>query len=161
MSHRTEIRMTDEEIRDYLTNSRTIILITNGRRGYPHAVAMFYTTDDDLTVNMATYGRSQKIKNIERDSKVTLLIESGEKYEELRGLMIEGRAEVVEDLDKTVAVMVEGTSSPDQPMPDASQLDEDIKIAMAGKRLLIRVKPERFVSWDHSKLSSGETPAAL
>jgi PPOX class probable F420-dependent enzyme len=161
MSRRTEIQMNDEEIRDYLTNSRTVILVTNGRRGHPHAVAMFYTTDDDLTVNMATYGRSQKIKNIERDPKVTLLVESGEKYEELRGLMIQGTATITEDLDKTVQVMVEATSTPDQQLPDASELDQDLKVAMAGKRLLIRVKPERFVSWDHSKLSAGETPAAL
>lgn len=161
MSRRNDIRMTEDEIREYLTNSRTVILVTNGHRGHPHAVAMFYTVDDDLTVNMATYGRSQKIKNIERDPKVTLLIESGEKYEELRGLMIEGTAELVQDLDTTVRVMVEATATPDQPMPDADELDHEIKVAMAGKRLLIKVKPVRFVSWDHSKLSRGETPAAL
>jgi PPOX class probable F420-dependent enzyme len=161
MSRRDEIKMSDEEIADYLKTSRTMILVTNGHRGHPHAVAMFYTVDDDLTVNMATYGRSQKIKNIERDPKVTLLIESGEEYQELRGLMIEGTAEVVEDLDATVRVMVEATSTPEQSLPDAADLDQDIKTAMAGKRLLVKVKPTRFVSWDHSKLSSGETPSAL
>ena len=135
--------MTQEEIRDYLREGHTMTLVSNGPKGYPHAVAMFYALDDDLTVKFATYASSQKVKNLERDPKVTLLVETGTAYSELRGVMIEGRAEIARDLEETVATMVEANSVTGSPLPDVAQIPEDVKIRMAGKRVLVKVKPER------------------
>ena len=136
-------------------------LCTNGPNGFPHAVAMFYAMDDDLTVKFATYASSQKVKNAERDPKVTLLVETGTAYSELRGVMIEGEAELTTDLDETVRTMVEANAKTGSPLPDVSQIPEDVKVKMAGKRVLMKVKPTRFVSWDHGKLPSSKTPDAL
>ena len=156
-----DIRMNDEEIRAYLREGHTMTLVTNGPNGYPHAVAMFYALDDDLTIKFATYASSQKIKNAERDPRVTLLVETGHAYSELRGVMIEGDAEITTDLDETVATMVEANAGTGSPLPDVSQIPEDVKVKMAGKRVLMKVKPKRFVSWDHGKLPSSKTPDGL
>ena len=106
MASKDDIRMTQEEIRAYLREGHTMTLVTNGPKGYPHAVAMFYALDDDLTVKFASYASSQKVVNAERDSKVTLLVETGHAYSELRGVMIEGDVEITTNLDETVATMM-------------------------------------------------------
>lgn len=161
MPRKDDITMTEEEIRSYLREGHTMTLVTNGPTGYPHAVAMFYALDDDLTVKFATYGSSQKVKNAERDPRVTLLVETGSAYNELRGVMIEGDAEIETDLDETVATMVEANARTGSPLPDVTQIPDDVKQKMAGKRVLMRITPRRFVSWDHGKLPSSKTPSAL
>ena len=94
MPRKDDIQMNPDEIRSYLGSGHTMTLTTNGPRGFPHAVAMFFVIDDDLTIRFATYASSQKIKNIERDPKVALLVETGRAYRELKGVMIEGRAQL-------------------------------------------------------------------
>ncbi len=161
MSTRERVRMTDDEIRRYLQGARAMTLVTNGRRGHPHPMPMFYGLDADLTVRFSTYGASQKVRNIERDPRVSLLVDSGDTYGELRGVMIEGHAEIVHDLEATVATMIEAMGRAGEPLPPADQLSADVKQQMAGKRVLIRVRPERFISWDHAKLAAAKTPSAL
>lgn len=153
--------MTREEIRAYLREGHTMTLVTNGRTGFPHAVAMFYALDDDFTIRLASYAASQKVKNIERDPRVTLLVESGTAYSELRGVMVEGVARIDTDLEQTVATMIEANSGTGSPLPDIEQIPDDVKQRMAGKRVLICVEPQRFVSWDHGKIPSGRLPSAL
>ena len=51
MPRKDDIRMSPEEIASYLREGHTMTLVTNGARGFPHAVAMFYAIEDDLTVN--------------------------------------------------------------------------------------------------------------
>ena len=161
MPRKDDIRMSKDEIRDYLREGHTMTLVTNGAQGFPHAVAMFYSLDEDLTVRFATYGSSQKVKNIERDPRVTLLVETGTAYSELRGVMIEGRARIETDLERTVATMLEANAGTGSPMPDIEQIPHDVKVRMAGKRVLVCIEPQRFVSWDHGKLPSSKTPSAL
>ncbi len=161
MPHKDDIRMTEEEIRAYLREGHTMTLVTNGRNGFPHAVAMFYALDEDLTVKFATYASSQKVKNAERDPKVTLLVETGTAYSELRGVMIEGEAEITMDLNETVTTMISANAATGSPLPDIDQIPEDVKVKMAGRRVLLKVRPKRFVSWDHGKLPSSRTPEGL
>jgi len=158
---RDDIRMDDEQVRRTLEEGRVVVLVTNGPRGYPHAMPMFYGIDDDLTLRFSTYERSQKVRNIERDPKVTLLVEGGEAYDELHAVMIEGRARVVRgDLDATVETMVEAMRRAGNSMPDADSLPEAARRAMAGKRVHVLVEPQRFVSFDHQKLPKAKTPGA-
>jgi len=161
MPRKDDIQMSPDEIRDYLREGHTMTLVTNGPHGYPHAVAMFFGIDDDLTIRFATYGSSQKVKNIERDPKVTLLVETGTAYSELRGVMLEGDAEITTDLEQTVETMVEANAVTGSPLPDLELIPHDVKVKMAGKRVLVSVKPTRFVSWDHGKLPSNKTPDGL
>ena len=199
MPRKDDIRMNADEIRAYLAEQRTVTLVTNGPRGYPHAVAMFYALDtpnaldamatlpagngaasaasstasstasahsaaggaEDLVIRFATYASSQKVRNIERDPRVTLLVESGIAYSELRGVMIEGRASLSQNTDRVVATMIEANADTGSPLPDIELIPDDVKQRMAGKRVLVSIRPERFVSWDHGKLPSGKTPEAL
>ena len=161
MPRKDDIRMSADEIRNYLREGHTMTLATNGPRGHPHVVAMFFVVDDDLTIRFATYANSQKVKNIERDPRVSLLVETGTAYSELRGVMLEGHAEIEKDLEKTVATMIEANARTGSPLPDIEQIPHDVKIKMASKRVLVSVTPSRFVSWDHGKLPGSKTPDEL
>jgi general stress protein 26 len=153
--------MSQEEVSHFLHQNHTMSFTTNGPRGFPHSVAIFYAIGNDLTIRFATYARSQKIKNVERDSKVTLLIETGSTYNELKGVMIEGRAHLTTDLDETVATMIEANAVTGSPLPDLAMIPTDVKEKMAAKRMLVTVIPETFISWDHGKLPSSKTPDGL
>src|SRR5436853_7424204 len=97
MKKRGAIQLSDEERRSYLQAALTVILVTVGKDGYPHAVPMWFVVDDDGTVFMTTYGPSQKVLNARRDPRVALLVESGVRYDELKGVLVRGDAEVIED----------------------------------------------------------------
>ena len=154
MNRRDQIRMTDAEIRDFLRTHQTIILSSIGPDGVPHPMPMWFATDEDLTVSMATFRGTQKILNLQRDPRVSLLVESGREYSELKGVVIYGTAELSEDTDSIVATLV-AASPKETAGTDAktrAALNEGLKQS-ASKRILIRVKPDRIVSWDHSKLA--------
>ena len=151
MQRRKMIALTPEEQRRYLEESHTIILTSLDRRGYPHSVAMWYVVDRDGAVVMTTFARSQKALNLERDPRCALLVESGRTYEELKGLLIRGRATLEQDEEKVLDVleMVHrkyGTPGPGGTLRDAMR-------GQARKRVVIRVRPERVSSWDHRKLA--------
>ena len=110
-----------------------------------------------LLVGLAT----DEIGRRTRLPRVTLLVESGSAYDELRGVMIEGRAEISRDLDLTVATMVAAMDATSNRMPDVASIPSEVKQKMAGKRVLVRVRPERVLSWDHAKLPQSKTPGGL
>jgi general stress protein 26 len=161
------IEMSTEEIHAYLREQNTVILTTNGPRGHPHAVAMFYALDEPEapgeppTIRFATYRSSQKVRNIERDPKVCLLVESGSAYDELRGVMMEGIASISTDLARTVQTMIEANAATGSPLPPIDSIPEAVQQRMAGKRVLVSVRPTRFASWDHGKLPRERTPQGL
>jgi PPOX class probable F420-dependent enzyme len=148
MMRRLEIRLTAEEQRAYLAESRTIILSTIDRHGYPHSVAMWYVMDGQDCL-MTTYGKSQKVVNIRRNPKVALLAESGETYDTLKGVLVRGRAKVVEGTDACLDVLKRVHEKMMGSLP--SGIEEALK-AQARKRVVIRVTPEHVSSWDHHKL---------
>src|SRR6267142_6576313 len=96
MSRRDQIRMTDEETVQFLEDGRTLQVATIGADGMPHLVAMWYCSlDGDLA--FWTYAKSQKVVDLRRDERIACLVETGERYEELRGVQVRGRGELVED----------------------------------------------------------------
>ena len=115
---------------------------------------MWFARDDDGSIRMGTYRTSQKIQNIRRDPKVTLMCESGTEYAELRGVILYGTAEILDDYDLVVDTMLRASGQSDGLPEDPEQADA-IRAAMKGtasKRYVIRIRPERTVSWDHAKL---------
>jgi PPOX class probable F420-dependent enzyme len=155
---RDAIKLDPQEAADFLAGSRTLILGSNGRDGYPHLVAMWYAVKDG-DIYMTTYGKAQKAVNIRRDSRVTALVEGGTAYNQLKGLMIRGRAEVVDDPALTLEVlrMVGSKMSGASVTPEQSRALN----TQATKRSVIRVRPEKFASWDHSKMAAAAPkPAA-
>lgn len=149
MSTRDRIKMTEEERLAFLAEEMTVIVSSFGPRGWPHAMPMWFVVREG-EVWMWTYASSQKVRNLERDPRATLLVEAGETYDQLRGVMIEAEAEVVDDYDAVLALGRElgGRYAPGAEGPEA----EAALAQQAAKRVAIRFHPRRVVSWDHRKL---------
>jgi PPOX class probable F420-dependent enzyme len=153
MKRRNAIAMTDEEVHAYLEEQRTLIVASLNRDGTPHLVAMWYVLLDDGAIAFWTYGKSQKILNLQRDPRITLLVESGETYDQLRGVQLTGRAELVEDREtvQRVGVQLRERYS-GRPVDDQGREG----VARSGaKRVVVIVRPEGTASWDHRKLGGG------
>jgi len=152
MNPRKKIELTAEERKQYVAESKTIILCTQGQQGYPHAVAMWFEVDDDETVWMTTYSKSQKALNIRRNPKVALHVESGVSYNQLKGVLIRGDAEVIDDPEVVFGILRRVQEKMYGSFPEG--IDEAMR-AQAQKRAAIKVTPRRISSWDHAKLAGG------
>ena len=153
MNRRQQIGLTPDEQRAYLDASHTIVLGTNGRSGHPQLTAMWYVNDRDGTIWMTTFAKSQKTKNLERDPRVTLLIESGRTYPELKGLMITARVDIVRDVER-VLDMLERVNVKYNGLEPSAELRAALR-GQASKRVLLRFTPLKTSSWDHAKLGAG------
>ena len=153
MNRRDLIALTPDEQRPYLDEGHTMVLGTNGRRGHPQLTAMWYANDPDGTIWMTTFAKSQKTKNVERDPHVTLLIESGRTYPELKGMMITATVEIIRDIER-VLDMLERVNVKYNGLEPSNELREALR-AQASKRVLLRFTPIKTSSWDHSKLGAG------
>lgn len=149
MHKRNVIALSDEERRQYVAEAATIIFVTIGRDGYPHAVPMWFLLNDDGAILMTTYRRSQKVVNARRNPRVALLVESGSSYEDLKGVMLRGDARVFDDEDLCVDVLTRIQSKHSAGLVSGV---EEVMRAQAKKRVVIEVRPTRIVSWDHRKL---------
>lgn len=152
MSRRQQIAMGEEEVRAFLEQARTIVLNSIGRDGVPHPMPMWFAIEDDGAIAMTTFEKSQKVRNLERDPRVSLLAEDGALYNELRGVVLYGRAELQHGLD-AVLEFLERITQRSGGAGDAPP--EAVRAGLqrtAAKRVAIRVRPERVVSWDHRKL---------
>jgi PPOX class probable F420-dependent enzyme len=151
VSTRRAIAMPADEQRAYVAGARTLTLCTHGPNGYPHAVAMWFVVDDDGTVWMTTYRKSQKAVNVRRNPRVALHIESGATYDALKGVLIRGDAVVVEDEQVVYETLRRVHAKMAGAFPDAAGA-EDVMRWQARKRVAVRVTPQRVSSWDHSRL---------
>lgn len=154
MSRREQIQLTDPEIKDFLQSSRTIILVSNGKNGFPHPMPMWYLQDEEGRILMTTFRKSQKILNLKRDPRVALLVESGDVYTELKSVLIRAEAEIIDDLETTIDTMFKlsvhrGEASLDQ----EEAMKNGLRNGVGKKRVVMRFKPLSIVSWDHKKLA--------
>lgn len=149
MSRRDQIKMTDAEVGEYLGGRRTMNVATLNHDGRIHLVAMWYGFFDDGSIGFWTYSRSQKIKNLQRDSRLTCLVESGDEYAQLKGVEIVGTGVVVEETD---AVMQIGRSVFERYTGPWSDEVAPAVEAMGAKRFAVRIEIDDVVTWDHTKL---------
>ncbi|MEV5003174.1 pyridoxamine 5'-phosphate oxidase family protein [Nocardioides sp. LML1-1-1.1] len=153
-SGRDQVKLSEEEVQALLEENVKVQVAANGHQGYPHLTTLFYVVRDGK-IAFWTYGRSQKIVNLERDDRVTALVEDGTDYFELRGVSIEGRAEIVRDRDtileigKAVSVRMFGVDSFEALGDIGAQTVEK----QATKRVGVIIHPERVASWDHRKMT--------
>src|ERR1700694_601329 len=124
MAQRPDIRLTPDEQAAFLRENRKAALATLDQKGFPHVVAMNFV-ERDGAFYMTSYGKAQKVVNIRRNPKVALMIEAGDEYAELRGVMIRGRCEVLEDETSVRAAFearagAQASASPVQPGAPAS-----------------------------------------
>jgi general stress protein 26 len=162
VSRRGEIVLTPAEQLELLQTERVVVVSSLGPRGWPHLMPMWFTLRDPVGAPLAdgppkeiwvwTYAKSQKVRNLERDPRATLLVEAGHEYTELRGIQLEARADLIRDAEtvfgfaKDLTVRyAEGIDSIEGDAAAALQ-------AQATKRVTIRFEAVRAASWDHRKL---------
>jgi PPOX class probable F420-dependent enzyme len=147
-SRRDLIRMTGDEVRDFLDEQKIVSVATIGPKGRPHLVPLWYVRDgDDLTG--WTFAKSQKAKNLERDPHATLQVETGVEYQELRGVMLECDVQVEHNAERVADY---GRALFDRYAPGGGEAVEGMIQKQAPKRIGLRFHPTRTVSWDHRKL---------
>jgi PPOX class probable F420-dependent enzyme len=150
-SRRDQIKLTDEEQSELIENERIVVISSAGPRGWPHVMPLWYVPRDG-EIWVWTYAKSQKVKNLERDPRATLLIETGTEYNELRGVQIEAEAELIKDLEPVVEFATELTIRYSEGIESVEGDAAASLRAQAPKRVAIHFRPLRIASWDHRKL---------
>jgi PPOX class probable F420-dependent enzyme len=149
VSRRAEIAMTSGEVAAFLGEQRTVTCATLGRDGWPHLMPLWYVVRDTELWSW-TYAKSQKVRNLERDARCTLQVESGESYDQLRGVMLKCECRIHRDFD-TVAALGEEIAV----RYGGAALDDGGRAYVhrqAGKRVALQFRPRGSATWDHRKL---------
>ncbi len=151
-SGRQSVAMSEEEVQEFLRSNLKVQVASIGKDGAPHLTTLFYVVLEEQ-VCFWTYATSQKIKNLERDPRVSALVESGMAYEELAGVSITGTARIVRETDEirrigtaVVHAMAGGV--------DLGDLGRDIVERQVTKRVGVVITPDKVASWDHSKMTA-------
>ena len=149
---RDQIKMSDEEIWKLIEERKSLQVATIGADGAPHLTTLWFAIVDG-EIAFETFTKSQKIVNLKRDPRIAVLVEDGIKYNELRGVAINGRAELIEDPAVVIPYAREMVRR-NQPEVPAEHVEAAAKM-MAAKRTVVVVHPDKIVSWDHRKLAGG------
>jgi len=148
VKQRAQIRMSDEEIDEFLHGKHTMSLASLNADGTIHMVAMWYGFLEGA-VAFETKAKSQKVQNLRRNPTITCMVEDGDTYNELRGVQIIGTAEVFEDRDRLIEM---GKSVFERHVgPYTDDMLPAVEM-MLNKRVGIKVNAVRVASWDHTKL---------
>jgi len=142
--------MSDGEVRDFLGEQMTAQVATIGPNGRPHLVPVFYVTRGPGVATW-TYAKSQKAANLRRLAQATVLVESGQAYEELRGVSMECDVEILEDIEQIALIGQELTGRMIDNADVAASAGQFVR-AQAAKRVGLVFRPTKIVSWDHAKL---------
>ena len=144
MAQRPDIRLTSEEQAAFLRENKKAALATLDQHGFPHVVAMNFTVRDGAYY-MTSYGKAQKVLNIRRNPKVGVMVETGGAYAELKGVMVRGDCELIEDPDAVAEVLSWlGVGRSTERPAGATR--------SAPKRVALKITPHKTTTWDHSKL---------
>jgi PPOX class probable F420-dependent enzyme len=149
LSRRDQIELGADEVAAFLVQQRVVICASNGPRGRPHLMPLWYVVRDG-DIWAWTYAKSQKVRNLERDPRATLQVEAGDEYQELRGVMIEARTEIRREPELVAGLGAELFQRYGQGA--APEVTEMIRV-QAAKRVALRFIAERTASWDHRKLA--------
>ena len=147
---RDKIRMSEAETAALFAECKSLQVATLGKDGAPHLTTLWFTTHQG-EILFETYGKSQKVVNLRRDLRIAVLCEAGETYDQLRGVSLQGRAEIVDSGERLLQLMqmlVERNHPELGAERAAAQAAQ-----MAQKRVGIVVHAEKVVSWDHRKLA--------
>jgi PPOX class probable F420-dependent enzyme len=158
VNQRSQIAMSDEEVAEFIEQSRTATLASIGPSGMPHLVAMWYGYIDGK-IYFETKAKSQKAVNFRRDPRAVVSIEAGKTYDQLRGVSIEGNVTIIDDTTadeywQPAISVYERYNGPYSP-----EVHQFVEIMM-NKRVIVRVDPVRIRTWDHRKLGTGAMPLA-
>jgi hypothetical protein len=150
VSRRDQIQMSEEEVSAFLEEQRTVICATNGHDGWPHLMPLWYVVRDGRLWSW-TYAKSQKTRNLERDPRATAQVETGEEYDELRGVMLRCEVSLHREVDDVGALGLEIFARYGD-----GELSDDVRamvLKQAPKRVALEFVERARVTWDHRKLA--------
>jgi hypothetical protein len=150
VSRRDAITMSDEEALAFLEEERTVTCATNGRDGFPHLMPLWYVLREGRLWAW-TYGKSQKAKNLERDPRATLQVESGLDYAELRGVMLRCDVVLHRDVEVVTGIAMELVDRYSGPGPEFDPIRDGFR-KQAPKRVGMEFVERQRLTWDHRKL---------
>ncbi len=142
--------MSDAEALAFLDEQRTVVCATNGSRGWPHLMPLWYVVREN-ELWAWTYAASQKVRNLERDARATLQVESGDTYDQLRGVMLECDTVLVREPAEVEALGLEIFAR-----YTGGELGDEVRAMVAQqavKRVGLRFVERRRATWDHRKLA--------
>jgi len=149
-SRREQIKMDEEEMRDFLVEQRIVQVVSIGPNGRPHLMPLWYLPNG-FELRGWTYAKSQKAKNLERDPRATVGVDDGVAYQELRGVMMECDVDLVRESESVAEIGIE-LFERYGPGGELAPAVREMVLEQAKKRVGLHFVPTRIVSWDHSKL---------
>ncbi len=162
LSRRSEIKLAREEQLELLEAGRVVVVATLGPRGWPHVMPLWYVLREPARdpppdgppreIWVWTYAKSQKVRNLERDPRATLLVDAGFEYTELHGVQIEAEATLHPDLEVKVEFARDLTARYAEGIESVEGDAAAALVAQAEKRVAISFEPRRVATWDHRKL---------
>ena len=156
VKQRDIIKMSSDEVDAFLHDGRTMSFATMNHDQTIHVVAMWYGFLEGA-IAFETKAKSQKVLNLRRNPTITCMVEDGDTYEELRGVELVGKAEIVEDPDRIFKL---GISVFERYQGPYSEEMKPFVEMMLNKRVVVKVDVDRVVSWDHRKLGLPSTAPA-
>jgi PPOX class probable F420-dependent enzyme len=156
VKQRAQIAMTKDEVDEFLLGRHSMTMCTMNPDGTIHAVGMWYGFLEG-SIAVESKAKAQKVQNVRRDPRITCMIETGEYYEELQGVSVMGRAEVVDDPERMWQLGVSVLER--YYMPYTDEMRPAVE-AMLNKRVVVKVNPIKVISWDHRKLGLPSTRPA-
>jgi len=132
--------MTKTEMKDFLSHGHLARIATVKVDGSPHITPVWYHWEN-RELFIVTYRDSLKVKNIKRDNRVAVVID----VLDGKGVILEGEARIstegVEEITRKVsAKYVEPTG-----------LDDYVESVLETPTVIVRIIPNRVISWDYSK----------
>src|SRR6476469_3089340 len=150
-SRRDKIKMTSDEVAAFLAEGKTANLATIGPNGRPHLAALWYVPNGEV-IETWTFAKSQKAANLQRLPQATILVETGDSYEKLRGVSMECDVELVTDVERITAIGQQLMHRYNDNPEIATSASQFVRL-QAPKRVGLICRPTKIVSWDHSKLA--------
>jgi hypothetical protein len=155
MSRRDQITMDDAEVLAFLGEQRVVTCATQGPRGFPHLMPLWYVVRDGRLWAW-TFAKSQKVVNLGRDARATLQVEAGaDQYHLLRGVTLEAEVTLHRDTDDVAALGLEifrrYSGSPDGELADEVR---EMVLKQAVKRVGLEFVERHRATWDHRKLGN-------
>jgi PPOX class probable F420-dependent enzyme len=148
VNQRDLIKMTPDEVDAFLHERRSMTMSTISPDGSIHSVAMWYGFLEGA-IAFETKRKAQKVKNLERDPRLTCLVEAGDSYDELRGVSLVGTGEVIDDPARMWELGVSVFERYNAPYTE--ELKPFVE-AMLNKRVVVKLHVTKTVTWDHRKL---------
>jgi nitroimidazol reductase NimA-like FMN-containing flavoprotein (pyridoxamine 5'-phosphate oxidase superfamily) len=140
------IAMTTDERDAFLAAERTCRVASVGPEG-PHVTPLWFAWDGTC-LWLTSVVQSQRFADLRRDGRVSVVVDAGHDFMELRGVEIRGTAEAVGEVPRTG----EPVAELDEPERIFAAKYADGRMRHDGRHAWLRITPHKVVSWDFRKM---------